>query len=550
MNKYIPSVLTFFSIALCTTFTSCNSKESADLLVLNGTIYTVDSSFSTAEAMVIKDGKILETGTSKEISDNYNAKETVDASGKFIYPGFIDAHAHFVGYAANIQTVDLFGTNSWSECLQRINDFTKTRNVQPGEWIQGRGWDQNDWNTKEYPNNDSLNVLFPNNPVVLTRIDGHAAIASDKALQLAGVTAQTKMIGGDVEVSNGKPTGILIDNAVDLVTAKIPAVAIEKQIESLKEAERNCFAKGLTTIDDCGLSYQNILLIDSLQKAGVLQMRIYAMLSDHPDNYKFLEERGKIKTDRLNMRSMKVYADGALGSRGACLLNPYHDRPGHVGFLLSNKEHFDSVATMLDATDFQMCTHAIGDSGNRVVLNAYAKVLKPGNDKRWRIEHAQVVNANDFAAFKQYNVVPSVQPTHATSDMYWAGQRLGAEREKGAYAYKQLMQQNGWIPLGTDFPVEDIDPLKTFLAAVFRKDAKGWPEAGYQMENALSREETIRGMTIWAAKSNFEEQEKGSLEKGKFADFIMLDKDLMKVNEKEVLGVKVLSTYLNGRKAF
>jgi predicted amidohydrolase YtcJ len=531
-------------------FASCNSKKSADLLVINGTIYTVDSTFSTAEAMAIKDGKVLETGTSAALQQAYDAKEVVDAKGKFIYPGFIDAHAHFVGYATTLQTVDLTGTSSWSECLQRIRDFVARNPVAEGDWIQGRGWDQNDWEVKEYPANDSLDVLFKDVPILLTRVDGHAAIASNKALELAGVNAQTRLTGGDVEVKNGKPTGILIDNAVDLVAVKIPPVSKERLAAALKEAEKNCFAKGLTTLDDCGLEHKVVTAIDSLQKAGQLKMRIYAMLSDIPSNYQFINEKGKIKTDRLNVRAMKVYVDGALGSRGACLLNPYHDRPGHYGFLLSKKEHYDSAAAFLSAKDFQMCTHAIGDSGNRVVLNTYGKYLQPGNDKRWRIEHAQVINANDFARFKEFNVVPSVQPTHATSDMYWAGQRLGREREKGAYAYKQLMQQNGWIPLGTDFPVEDIDPLKTFLAAVFRKDAKGWPGQGYQMENALTREETIRGMTIWAAKSNFEEQEKGSLEKGKFADFIILDKDLMKVGEKEVLGVKVLSTYLNGEKTY
>jgi predicted amidohydrolase YtcJ len=279
-------------------------------------------------------------------------------------------------------------------------------------------------------------------------------------------------------------------------------------------------------------------------------MRIYAMLRDAKVNYDFAFKQGKIKTDYLNVRSFKVFADGALGSRGAALLTPYSDRPDWSGFLVSSEEHFDSVANIISQHDFQMCTHAIGDSGNRTMLKIYGKYLKGKNDKRWRIEHSQVVNRNDFSLFGKYSIVPSVQPTHATSDMYWAGDRLGPERVKGAYAFKQLMNENGWIPLGTDFPVEDISPFKTFHSAVFRTDAKEYPKGGYQMENALTREQALRGMTIWAAKSNFEEKEKGSLEKGKFADFIILDRDIMKVAAKDVLNSQVLATYLNGEKVY
>jgi predicted amidohydrolase YtcJ len=353
-----------------------------------------------------------------------------------------------------------------------------------------------------------------------------------------------------IAVKNGRPTGLLVDNAVGLVGACIPSPAPAALKAALLQAQRNCLAVGLTTVDDCGLVFEDVVFIDSLQKSGTLKMRVYAMLSDSKRNYDFAFAKGKIKTERLNVRAFKVYADGALGSRGACLLQPYADKPGWQGFLLSAPAHFDSVAALLAQKGFQMCTHAIGDSGNRTILHIYAKYLKGRNDLRWRIEHAQVIAPADFALFGNYSIIPSVQPTHATSDMYWATARLGSERVKTAYAYKQLLDQNGWIPLGTDFPVEDISPIKTFYAAVVRKDAKGWPPGGFEPGNALSREAAIRGMTIWAAKANFEENEKGSLEKGKLADFIVTDRDLMKAAADSLLQTQVLLTCIGGEKLY
>lgn len=524
---------------------SCNTREKVDLVVYNATVYTVDSAFSTANAIAVKDGKIVAAGTNETIEQQYEATVKNDAKGAFVYPGLIDAHAHFYRYGLGLRTANLTETTSWQEILDKLKAFAA---ANPEGWLIGRGWDQNDWAVKDFPVNDQLNVLFPDRPVILSRIDGHAAIANQKALDMAGVKPGMQLTGGTVETKNGKLTGILVDNAEGLVFKIIPAPTPAQMKGALLAAQENCFAAGLTTVDDCGLDHQEVSFIDSIQQSGDLKMRMYAMLSDAPENYTFLFKKGKIKTDRLNVRSFKVYADGALGSRGACLLQPYNDKPGWRGFLLSTPAHFDSVARIIYENGFQMCTHAIGDSGNRIILNTYAKYLKEKNDLRWRIEHAQVVNQHDFTLFGQYNIVPSVQPTHATSDMYWAGDRLGAERVKGAYAYKQLLQQNSWIPLGTDFPVEDISPFKTFYAAVVRKDAKGWPQGGYQVENALTREEALRGMTIWAARSNFEEHEKGSLEKGKLADFIITDKDLMKTKPEELLSIKVLATYVGGEK--
>ncbi|HXR85276.1 MAG TPA: amidohydrolase [Hanamia sp.] len=523
------------------------SKQKIDLLIYNATVYTVDHEFSKAEAIAVDKGKIVAAGTTKDLQEQFDAAEKIDAKGKYIFPGFIDAHAHFFEYGLGLQAADLVATTSWDDVIAKVKAYSQKHK---DGWIVGNGWDQNDWPVKEFPDNKKLNELFPDRPVILSRIDGHAAIANDKALELSGVKAGDELEGGEVEVRNGKLTGILIDNATRLVFSNVPSPTEAQLREALLEAQKNCFAVGLTTIVDCGRDYADALFADSLQKKGELKMKLFIMLSDRKKNYDFLFKNGRIKTDRLNVRSFKLFSDGALGSRGACLLNPYSDKPGWSGFLLQSPEHFDSMAHLISEHGFQMCTHAIGDSANRTMLKIYAKYLKGKNDQRWRIEHAQVLNKNDFHYFGDYNIVPSVQPTHATSDMYWAGDRLGKERLKYSYANKELKNENGWIPLGTDFPVEDISPVKTFYAAVFRRDAKGWPKGGFQMENALSREEAIRGMTIWAAKANFEEEEKGSLEKGKFADFILLDTDLMHAAEKDILKTKVLMTFVNGEKVF
>lgn len=535
----------FLFLGILFALSSCSGSK-VDTIIHHAVIYTVDSAFTVAEAMAVKDGKIVAVGKNEEILGKYTATDNIDAKGEAVYPGFIDAHAHFVGYGRSLFQADLFGTNSWEETVARIKTFAEAHPDLP--WIQGRGWDQNRWPGKTYPTNEELNKLFPDKPVVITRVDGHASIANQKALELAGIKAGQTVVGGSIEVKNGKLTGVLIDNADNKVHAQIPEPTKETYLQWLQAAQKNCFEQGLTTITDCGLSYQDVDAIDALQKEGKLDMRLFVMLSDNDDNINRYVKKGPYKTDKLFVNGFKVYMDGALGSRGACLLAPYADKTGWSGFLLRNQSHYDSLAGVLINTSFQMCTHAIGDSANREILHIYNKYLQGKNDKRWRIEHAQIINQHDFNLFGAANIVPSVQPTHATSDMYWAEERLGKERLKGGYAFKQLLQQNGWLPLGTDFPVEDISPFKTFLAAVTRKDAKGFPADGFQKENALSREETLRGMTIWAARASFLEKEVGSLEAGKKADFIILDKDIMKVAENAILQVKVNATYLGGKK--
>lgn len=548
--KYRRRTRLFYPIAGWTVLLSlyaCTFKKNADHLIVNARIYTVDSTFTIAEAMAIRDGKILATGTRDFIESTFRADSITDMNGRTIVPGLNDAHAHFVQYALGLREANLVGANSWEETIDRVHTFFAER---PNGWVIGRGWDQNDWPIKDFPDNRALNERYPDRPALLIRIDGHAALANATALRLAGIEPGDTIVGGEFVSRAGALTGLLIDNAVDRVSKFIPTPTDDEYTQALMEAQANCFSVGLTSLTDCGLPHTQVEKLKNLQEAEKLQMRLNVMLSDDPANYRYAEKNGKIKTDRLTVQSIKVYGDGALGSRGACLRHPYSDQAGHYGFLLSRPAHFDSVARWALESKWQLCTHAIGDSGNRVILNTYARYLPKRNDLRWRIEHAQVVNPYDLVLFRQLRVIPSVQPTHATSDMYWAERRLGSERIKYAYAYQPLLEQNGWMPLGTDFPVEDISPIKTFYSAVVRKDASGWPTDGFLPEYALTREQALRGMTIWAAKGSFEEKNKGSLEKDKWADFVVLDQDLMQVDPEKILQTRVIATYVNGKAVY
>lgn len=537
-----------FPILLVAVLSSCNAqKATVDLIIHNAKIYTVDSLFSVYNSMAINNGKIKEIGDYGLLSNKYLAKETINANGKFVYPGFIDAHCHFYYYGQSLQKADLVGTKSFDEVIERVK---KHHTEHPSEWILGRGWDQNDWPEKSFPDKSKLDETFPNNPVILTRIDGHAVIANSEALKRGNVSAKSKIKGGDVITKNNEPTGVLIDNAIRLVYGLIPSETKEQIQQILLDAQKKCFAVGLTSIHDAGLTKNVIDNISELQDSGKLKMRVYAMLSDNIQNYNAFMKKGLYKTDFLNIRAIKLFADGALGSRGAALIKPYTDDTANYGLIVTKKSHLEDICKKAYGNNYQVCTHAIGDSANRLMLNIYAGILKGKNDRRWRIEHSQVIHPDDFRLFSDYSIIPSVQPTHATSDMYWAAYRLGEERAKGAYAYKKLLAANGWLPSGSDFPVENINPLYGFYAAVSRKDQKGFPEGGFQSENALSREEALRAMTIWAAKAAFEENEKGSLEPGKLADFVITDKDLMTAPENELFKIKVLSTFVGGQSVY
>ncbi|MDA9616831.1 amidohydrolase [Flavobacteriaceae bacterium] len=522
-------------IVLFTSLQSC--KKSVDFIAFNGNIYTVNSDFNTASAFAVKDGKFVDIGN-EEILSKYNTNQKIDLDGSTVLPGLIDAHCHFYGLGLNQSVIDLTGTISFDEIMDKISN--KDNNI-----IRGRGWDQNDWKIKEFPNKEKLDLIYPNTPVILERIDGHAYLVNQKALDIAGIDIKTKSTNGTLLSKNGKLTGVLIDGPMSLIDNSFGEISLDDKIKALVSAQEICFKNGLTTVDDAGLSKDIIMLIDSLQKKELLKMRVYAMISNSENDVNYFIENGPIKTNSLNVRSVKVYGDGALGSRGATLKNPYSDDIHNYGKLVTSYKDIKDLANKLAEANFQMNTHAIGDSTINLLIDTYSKVLETKTDPRWRIEHSQIIDVNDIKGYNN-KILPSVQPTHATSDMYWAEERVGSKRIKGAYAYKALLEKSKVIGLGTDFPVEKVNPFHTFYASVSRKDLNDYPEKGFEFENALSREETLKGMTIWAAYLNFEEKEKGSIEKGKFADFIIIDRDIMKVEINKTPETKVLKTYLSG----
>lgn len=517
---------------------SC-SKMNVDLIVHNANVYTVDNQFSKAQAFAIKDGKFVAIGSDKDILKHYSAAYTLDAQGQSIYPGFFDGHCHFVGYGeTKVRFADLNGCKSFEEVLGRLE---KHNEGNDSEWLLGRGWDQNLWEIKEFPDNAELHKRFPNKKVLLTRVDGHAVLVTDNVLKLIGLNSKSRINGGEIILKNGKPTGILLDNAADMAKTAIPPLDNAQRIKALKIAQRDCFALGLTDVTDAGLDIRSIALIDSLQQRGILKMKVNAMINPDDETMDYFMKFGVIEKERLTVRSVKIYADGALGSRGARLLEPYSDDPETQGLFVENEEFYDYVCEKAYNAGYQVCCHAIGDGGVRMIINEYAKFLKGENDLRWRIEHSQVVHPEDFSLYKKYSIIPSIQATHCTSDMPWAEDRLGSERVKGAYAYKTLLAQNGWLINGTDFPIEHVSPLKTFYSSVARK---------HLTDNRLSREEALKSMTIWAAKGYFAENRKGSIEIGKEADFVILSEDIMTIEDEKIPEVKVVNTFINGEMVF
>ncbi len=545
MKKFVINLLVLFSIL---PFTHCTNNKLVDLIVYNAKVYTVDSTFSVVEAFAVNNGVFVALGNSQELLSKYEAKKKVDAKGKFIYPGFYDAHGHFFMLAEALDQLDLLGSTSFEEVLERIKVY-KAQNPSK-KWIIGNGWDQNLWPDKKFPVKDSLDKYFPDIPIFLTRVDYHAALASQKALSIASIDSAFQVEGGLIAVNEeGNPDGILVDNAMQLVSKHIPKPQHRELLAILRRAQDSLLSVGLTSIVDAGLTENQIDALKVFYNEDSLKIRDYAMLAASPSAIKEYLKKGTFESDRLTVRSFKLMADGALGSRGACLLSPYQDA-ATSGFLLHPISELDDLVKRMANSNFQVSTHAIGDSANRVMLDLYGKYLKKGKDRRWRIEHAQVLHPLDFPKFKEYQIIPSIQPTHATSDMYWAEERLGPDRVKGAYAYRNLLDQYGMLALGSDFPVEHFNPLYGFHAAVGRVDKFGFPNGGFQIENAIDRVQALKGMTIWAAYSCFQDRMRGSIEKGKDADFVMLEDDIMLASLEKLRNIRTLWTVIAGETEF
>lgn len=554
------------------------NPQPADAIFVNGVVYTMDEANSVVEAFAVRGDRIVGTGTSSGIERRFKTKKTVDLRGKTVLPGFIDSHAHFLSLGLARMTVDLTGTKSEVEAADRVR--LRTVNSQPGQWIRGRGWDQNEWPDRQFPTHRSLDNVAPNNPVYLIRVDGHAIWVNKKALELAGVSKSTEDPPGGkiVRDSLGNPSGIFVDNAVTLVQSHLPPMSDAEAVEAMHRAARECVKDGLTTVHDMGVDSTEVELYKRLINANQLPLRIYAAIGGVGELWtQFLKDGPLIGygNNRLTIRALKLYIDGALGSRGAALITPYSDDPGNRGLTVSSEELVRSATVDALKHGFQVCTHAIGDRGNDIVLRMYAAALQevPGHDHRLRIEHAQVLDPNDIPKFKEYGVIPSMQPTHCTSDMYWVEARLGPERIRYAYAWRSLLNTGVVIPGGSDFPVEDPNPIWGIYAAVTRKDKEGRPRNaedgkkyfqfskegmtdttafnnGWYSAQKMTREEALRSFTTWGAWAAFEEHLKGSLQKGMLADFVVLSSDITKIPDDEILGVRVLKTYVDGQEVF
>lgn len=536
-------------VAIC--FQACHfQSETADQIVHNGVILTLNESNEVAQAIAIRDGRVIDVGPDRYILNKYRASQSVDLKGGVLTPGLMDGHAHLVGYADALLEANLVGTTSWEDAVTKTQAHQRQR---PFEWVLGRGWDQNDWPIPEFPHRRELDEAFPDIPVALERIDGHALILNKKALEICGIweafenRSGIKVEGGEIILGeDGLPTGLLVDQACELIGPFRPMRKSEDRNQALLEAQDSLLHHGITGITDAGLHPEEILRIEALQASGELKLRVNAMVSASDEHIDWLIERGGIQNERLTVGSVKFYMDGALGSRGALLLQPYSDRMNWSGLITQDLIQFKQQLEKLHEHNFQAATHCIGDSAVRQVLRLYGELLGGVTDRRWRIEHAQVVHGDDLNLFGAFAVIPSVQPTHATSDMYWAGERLGRNRIRRAYAYQDLWKQLQFLTLGTDFPVEDIDPRKTFLASVGRVDANGFPEGGFQKDNALSAEQTLRGMTQGVAIAQFQEQELGTIETGKWADFTWMDRNWLEVESTRILDTRMMGTCIAG----
>jgi predicted amidohydrolase YtcJ len=499
--------------------------------------------------VLVSGGTIREIGPADALRTKYPAARVVDVTGTTVLPGLTDAHGHLYGLGVALDVVDLVGTTSYEEVIARVQQRAAT--AAPGDWILGRGWDQNDWTVKEFPTAAALDAALGDRPVVLERVDGHATLASSAAMRAAGVTAATHDPDGGriVRDANGRPTGVFVDNASNLIDRATPEVTPAQRKARVLAAAKAIAASGLTEMHDAGIDAKTITAVQELIDEGRFPIRVYAMLGDNDALLQQWFASGPLLDygGHLTVRAVKLYADGALGSRGAALLAPYSDDPGNSGLLVSQPAHLQEVAKRGRAAGFQVNTHAIGDRGVRETINAYAGAGVTAKD-RFRIEHLQVISLDDISNLVRHGIIASMQPTHATSDMYWAEARVGPERIRGAYAWRTILNAGGRLALGSDFPVEDVNPFFGIYAAVTRQDQKGWPEGGWRPSERLTLAEAIRGFTSDAAFAAFEEKTRGTIEPGKLADLTIVEGDLF--SQPKLYQAKVRYTVVGGEIVF
>lgn len=519
-----------FFLLVVLSFQSCMKGESVDLVIHNARVHTMNENNDVFEAIAIKDGKIVEVGPERQILNKYSADEYIDAELKDVYPGLTDGHGHLLAYARQQLSVDLVGCKSFDELLLRIKKY---QGKHKRSFIVGRGWDQSLWENQELPTNEQLNTIFPNIPIALMRIDGHAMLVNDKLLKRSQIAEKVKanpekFIGGEVLLDSlGKPTGMIIDNAMNPIFAMMPEFPQKELDVAIKDIQNELFSYGITGVHDAGLSSKDRKIIEKWVNKRVLKLNIYGMLLPDPENIAFAKKKGIYENKNLLIRSFKVYGDGAVGSRGAFMKEEYADQHGHFGHLTTPVSEMQRIADLCEQVGYQMNTHAIGDSTNRILFEMYAKVYGRNNDYRWRIEHAQHIDPADFDLFEASHAYASVQPTHATTDQRWAVTRLGEKRMVGSYAYKTLMERCGILIIGTDFPVEYTDPFRTIHSATNRKTEDNYPADGFLANEAISLEDCLKGMTIWAAMGAFQENKLGTLEKGKDATLVIFEEAIV-----------------------
>jgi len=553
----LPLLAVLALLALLALNTACSPAETADRIFLNGVVHTGSEEQPRAEAVAVKDGRVLFVGTSDD-ARRYagSTTEVVDLAGKTLLPGLVDSHYHLSGVGNRELTLNLEGTTSIDEFLSKVK--ARVDQAPPGEWVTGRGWIETHWTPRRFPTRQDLDRVAPNNPVYLTRADGHAGVANSAALRSAGITrSTTPPSGGDIlKDGRGEPTGMLIDRAQGLVRQNVPSATEEQQDQAVITGADRSVRLGWTQIQDAGGSWEDVARMRRLYEGGKVKLRIYKAVSGPSASADSLLARGASVGEfdgRFTVRTIKVVFDGALGSRGALLLRPYSDDPGNQGLITTDLERLRPMLQEALRKGIQVEAHAIGDSANRMLLNLFEEAFnavpeadRSVKDPRWRDEHTQIVDPADIPRFKQLGVIPSMEPSHAIGDLHFAPSRLGMERLAGAYAWQSFIRDGNIIAGGSDAPVERGEPMIEFYAAVARRDTSGFQGEGWHPEQALSREQALKAFTIWPAYAAFEENERGSIEVGKWADFTVLDQDIMTIPEAEILKTRTMMTVING----